>query len=767
MPQKKHSSVSRAETTRVLFVAWVIALILSGGVALALYMNPDWRRSEFAMVDEETDEEGVVKKKVKVERPEPNEEQVREIARNQERKKRDELKREVKKMVEILRETDEVKEERKKDLAAKTADDEAFRLAIEIEVLASQLRRAVQADPFMSEYEVPQKGTARALEIATRLADKARADEDGVLSPDEAAGQIEVTEELVSVAEKLVEAFQRGRSNLMNDAADKRGKRKIRKEMQDEMRFSDELSEKAEDYLAFIRELMDARMSEDEESLPEMLPEQLTELGREMLEQLTDEQVGELEAELAEAEGLEPDERDFAQSELAEAASDHLPTEELGDLAQSSLADEEDLPFDPSDLSEEQLTETGQQALESYGQQTEDEETLAQYGDEALDQMSAHDLYDTAQELGDAVNENFTEARAAELAAAQGESFEEALNDLYQPGMPEAPDLSEEIGPQAPTPSNAQEFEAYNAALEQAARAASNIAKTSESRASQLTGRTGENGELSGEQLSQQMRAQTEVKTAMSAMASTQGQPKSAMTDMTTVMAQSYGMDGGNLFDDEGRMNPLLNRGSFEGSMGDNRPQDGAVLKDINTRQIISQSLPGRKFTDDSERKGWVFVDTWYVIGPWKKPNNAATSFEDKKFPPETLVDFDAEYPGQKHPLTKEPLTLKWRFVQSNRIRINPPDETTNSTYYAYTEVYSDRPREILLAVGTDDYAKIWLNDLVVWKEEGLSSWQLDQGFRKVLLKEGYNKVLVRLESGPGVAFFSLVLCPVDLERSS
>ncbi len=676
MPTKDQSRPSRAEPKRVLFVAWVIALVLSGGVALALYLNPDWRRSEFAMLVEEVDEEGVIKKKVKVERPEPNEEQVREIARNQERKKRDELKRKVKKMVEILRDTDEVKEERKKELANRTADDEAFRLAIEIEILASQLRRSVRADPLMSEYEVPQKGSARTLEIATRLADQARADEDGVLSPDEAAGQIEVTEELVSITEKLVEAFQRGRANLMKGAADKREERKIRRELQDEMRLSGELSDKAEDYLAFIRALMEARMLADEEALPEMMPEQWAELDSAM------------------------------------------------------------------------------------------EEMLAQYNDEALDQMTAHDLYETAQELGETINENFTEARAAELAAVQGQSFEEALNDLYQPAMPDAPDLSEAIGPQAPLPMTAEQFEAYNAALEQAARAASNIAKTAESRASQLTGRTQEGGELSGQQLSQQLRAQAALQTAMSAMASTEGQPKGAMTDMTAVMAQSYGLGDGNLFGDQGQLNSLLNRGSYEGSMGVNRPQAGGILKDINTRQIIAESLPGRKFTDDSARKGWVYIDTWYVIGPWKKPSNASTSFDDKKFPPETLVDFDAEYPGQAHPLTKEPLSLKWRFVQSNRIRINPPDETINSTYYAYTEVYSDRPREVLLAVGTDDYAKVWINDLVVWKEEGLSSWQLDQGFRKVLLREGYNKILVRLESGPGVAYFSLVLCPVDLDRS-
>ena len=766
MPNKDQSRAPRAEPNRVLFFAWVIALVLSGGVALALHLNPDWRRSEFAMLVEEVDEEGVVKKKVKVERPEPNEEQVREIARNQERKKRDELKRKVKKMVEILRETDEVKEERKKELTNRTADDEAFRLAIEIEVLASQLRRSVQADPVMSKYEVPQKGSARTLEIATRLADQARVDEDGVLSPDEAAGQIEVTEELVSITEKLVEAFQRGRTNLMKGAADKRGERKIRRELQDEMRLSGELSDKAEDYLAFIRALMEARMLADQEALPEMMPEQWAELGRKMLEQLTEEQRAELEAELAEAEGVQPEEQEWAQSDLAEAASDHLAGEELAALAQSAMADETDLPFDPSALSEEQLGETAQQALESYGQQAAFEEMLAQYNDEALDQMTAHDLYETAQELGETINENFTEARAAELAAVQGQSFEEALNDLYQPAMPEAPDLSEAIGPQAPLPMTSEQFEAYNAALEQAARAASNIAKTAESRAAQLTGRTQEGGELSGQQLSQQLRAQAALQTAMSAMASTQGQPQGAMTDMTAVMAQSYGLGDGNLFGDQGRMNPLLNRGSYEGSMGINRPQAGGILKDINTRQIIAESLPGRKFTDDSARKGWVYIDTWYVIGPWKKPNNASTSFDDKKFPPETLVDFDAEYPGQAHPLTKEPLSLKWRFVQSNRIRINPPDETTNSTYYAYTEVYSDRPREVLLAVGTDDYAKVWINDLVVWKEEGLSSWQLDQGFRKVLLKEGYNKILVRLESGPGVAYFSLVLCPVDLDRS-
>jgi len=760
LPPRKQLNGDTKER-KILLYAWVASLMISGAFALALYLHPEWRQTTYAMFVEETDEEGKIQRKVKVERPEPNEEQVKEIARNQERKKREEIKREVKKLIEVVRETEAIKEERKKELTRSTVDDKAFILALEIEILAAQLKRAVLADKIMTQYEIPKQGSNRVMEIATHLADKAREDVDGVLTPTEAQAQVEITEELVAVSDKLVEVFKRGEKNLVEKAENRREKRQIRKELQSEIQLSEELLKKAKAYLAFIQELMEQRLAAPEESrLPALPYEQLAQMGRTMLNNLSTEQRNTLQQAHPERK-LE----DLPASELAELAADTLPQDEQGELASNALSEEENLPFDPASLTDNQNADLADQALEAFGQQAAFNEMLAEYNDEALDQMTAHDLYEATQELGDLVNENFTEARAAELAEAQSQSFEEALNDLYQPAMPESPDLSGIIGEEAPPPTNAEQFAAYNQALEQAERAASNLAQTAQNRASQLSGLSAEAQSMSGQQLAQMMRQRASLQNAMGSMAA--NQQRNAVTDMTAMMAQAYmlGSSGeSNAFGDEGTMDAFLNQRFYEGSMGLNTAQNGKVLGNINTRQIVAQALPGRKFTDDSDRKGWLFIDTWYIIGPWERPRNASTSFEDKRFPPETLIDFDAEYPGKIHPRTKQPIPLKWRFVQTDRVRINPPDEITDSTYYAYTEVHSDRPRTVLLAVGSDDYAKVWINDLPVWTESGLSSWQLDQGFRKVLLKEGYNKILLRLESGPGVAYFSLMLCPVGLD---
>lgn len=699
-PASKPPRAPRDAYRSILLWAWAIAIFGFAVLALTLYLRPEWRQSELAMVVEEVDEEGQVKRQVKVERKEPNKEQVREIARNQERKKRRELKREVKKIVEVVRETERIKRQRKKELESRTVDDEAFRLALEIEVAATQLRRSVANDPIIGQYPTPQRGSTRALEIATELADAARSDTDGTLSAEEAGMQLEITEELVRTSGLLAEAFHRGRSELEEAASDQKERNRIRSELNDEIRQSRELLEKSESYLTFIRDLLDARRDE--------------------AEPMTD-------AELAELDQPTLDDQ-------AETMTDA----ELAELSESALDEAEEADI---------------------------EAMLADYRDEALEAMTAHELYEASRELGEQVNENFTEARAAELAAAQSQSFEEALEDLYRPEMPEAPDLSDQLGSNAPLPTDSESFETYNAALDTAARTAQDLAQTAESRASQIAGPNGREGnEMSGRELSQMLRAQTSVQTAMSSMASTEGQPSGTLADMTGLMAQAYALSAGgasgNDLGPEGATDPLLNRGAYKGSMGLTTAQPDRVLKGINTREIIAQSLPGRKFTDESARKGWLFIDTWYIIGPWERPRNAATSFDAHKFPPETLVDFDAKYPGKPHPKTDEPMRLEWRFVQTDRIRINPPDEITDAVYYAYTEVHSDRSREVLLAVGSDDYAKIWINDLVVWEEQGLSSWSLDQGFRKVLLKKGYNTILLRLESGPGVAFFSLMLMP-------
>ena len=61
----------------------------------------------------------------------------------------------------------------------------------------------------------------------------------------------------------------------------------------------------------------------------------------------------------------------------------------------------------------------------------------------------------------------------------------------------------------------------------------------------------------------------------------------------------------------------------------------------LSKEMVKAQALPGRRFSKDAERKGWLYINTWYMIGPWE-------SFGREDFsivhPPEVSIDFDAVY---------------------------------------------------------------------------------------------------------------------------
>ncbi len=164
-----------------------------------------------------------------------------------------------------------------------------------------------------------------------------------------------------------------------------------------------------------------------------------------------------------------------------------------------------------------------------------------------------------------------------------------------------------------------------------------------------------------------------------------------------------------------------------------------------------ANALPGRVFTDDSARQGWLYLDTWWVIGPWF--NDSKIDWE-KAHPPEYEINFDAEYVGRKG------LGVRWEFWQSDRIDITPPVVMGASTYYAYTEVYSDRERDVLVAVAADDAARLWVNGDIVWQEHGQSAWRMGEAQRLIRLRAGVNTVLLRLENGPAHAIWSVLLAP-------
>ncbi|MFG0254931.1 MAG: hypothetical protein ACF787_07515 [Rhodopirellula sp. JB053] len=57
----------------------------------------------------------------------------------------------------------------------------------------------------------------------------------------------------------------------------------------------------------------------------------------------------------------------------------------------------------------------------------------------------------------------------------------------------------------------------------------------------------------------------------------------------------------------------------------------------------FASAIPARRFAAEggAPSKGWTFVDSWYLIGPFDNTNRANIH---KQFPPESMVDLDAEY---------------------------------------------------------------------------------------------------------------------------
>lgn len=193
----------------------------------------------------------------------------------------------------------------------------------------------------------------------------------------------------------------------------------------------------------------------------------------------------------------------------------------------------------------------------------------------------------------------------------------------------------------------------------------------------------------------------------------------------------------------------------------------------LNQAIVTAQALPGRRFSKSAERKGWLYINTWYMIGPWE--NFGRDDFAIIH-PPEISVDFDAVYSDGKkgigieetdsHPLevigNKVYMdgTLRWVFKQSESMHNTVPVTTDASTYYAYTELYFDEATSMLVAIGTDDSGRVWINGKDVWQDRGSSWYNIDEHITSFEFRQGWNTVLIRLENGDGPTGFSFLIIP-------
>lgn len=657
-----------------LLVASFIALILCGAVSLALYLNEDWRQTTFALIEEVVTEEGELVQRVKVERPEPNQEQVREIARNQELKKREKLKENAHKLRKTILELEAVVEVRKESLQAIDVWDH---LAARVDLLrekVEEFRYRQAKSPFLSSREglAKQLSLQRGLTIVhlNRMRELALLEE----VPEEhawaALDQAREMVEALAPTQAIIEAANQTVAAMPVDG--------------EEVKYVQLMTERTEKLNVLMGEA--TSYLEDFEQL------------------------------------LTPDEA------ASEADANSVP---------------DSLPVDPAEVAG--MDDTIEVTPETVP------------SDAALEAMETAELYESIQDMTERLDEVFADNKAAELAEFKQIDLAAAKEQVYAPTTDKGPELAEELAKNQPDTS--EEFKAFNQALDQAVNSSERIARQAESRLELAGGRESAAARSSqtAEQLREALKQDTTIKARMAVAGSNKGRDHGNLQDLRTLMGESYNNSQGDEDPGQAELTNTYDTSAFLRS--DNSKNYPGKIR-INRDETIAQALPGRRFDIDSSRKGWIFIDTWYMIGPWELP--AGKEFETP-FPPETMVDLDANYEGKIHPKTKKPMELSWRFIQSGSLRITPPDELSSTVYFAYTEVFCASTLDVVVAVASDDRAKLWINDLVVFQDVGLSGWKLDEGFRRVLLKPGYNKLLLRLENGPNVATFSVLMCPADV----
>ncbi len=174
-------------------------------------------------------------------------------------------------------------------------------------------------------------------------------------------------------------------------------------------------------------------------------------------------------------------------------------------------------------------------------------------------------------------------------------------------------------------------------------------------------------------------------------------------------------------------------------------------------------AVPGRKLTTASGTDTqWMYVDSWYIIGPF--PSDRRRENLDIRFGPEASVNLDDVFTGSGGD------KLRWEYKKTGHVspgpgkkqafwKIEPKNVDAYSIYYATTELYSDMPREVWIATGTDDYGKLWINDDLIWTSpKERKPYHATENVQLAKLQQGQNKILYRVENAGGTMGFSLMI---------
>jgi hypothetical protein len=164
-------------------------------------------------------------------------------------------------------------------------------------------------------------------------------------------------------------------------------------------------------------------------------------------------------------------------------------------------------------------------------------------------------------------------------------------------------------------------------------------------------------------------------------------------------------------------------------------------------------------------------IDAWYVLGPFAGHGPQAI---DTPLPVELSLLRGPDL-GQNH-VGKNGKRLRWQWQSVARYPMVPLGAEEYAVYYGFTEIRSEEEQDVVLHLGADDDARVWLNGKQVWAsgpafkpwysghfsrlKESVARLNLTESTVKVRLTPGKNQLAFKLYNGFSATFISVVLTP-------
>lgn len=191
----------------------------------------------------------------------------------------------------------------------------------------------------------------------------------------------------------------------------------------------------------------------------------------------------------------------------------------------------------------------------------------------------------------------------------------------------------------------------------------------------------------------------------------------------------------------------------------------------IDTPQVREAARLGsaRTLGSGGEWLGRIQVDGWYVIGPFGGHGPQAIT---TPHPVEVSLRQGPNLAQTFIGKSGKPLRWQWQKVVS--YPMVPMNEAEYAVFYGFTEIWSETAHDVVLDLGADDDARVWLNGQEVWAsgnefkpwyrtffsnlKDKLANMNLTESKIKVRLPAGKSQLAFKLYNGYGPTFLSVVL---------